>query len=145
MSIYESTCVLVFVQVCHDPAYRCVDWLFVQAWDNPISEKFYTAFLDVVLLVLPLVVMSTAYGMISYKLWPRGAARRPTTTTLTNGKQSVSSSSHWSVTIVRILYYHYIPGCLVMNHALVSISLRIIRLCPLQCYNSQHMAVSASA
>jgi hypothetical protein len=47
-----------------------------QDWDNPIAEKFYTAFLDIVLLVLPLVVMSTAYGLISYKLWPRGGPRR---------------------------------------------------------------------
>ena len=37
-------------------------------------ERVYTACLDVVLLILPLVVMTTTYGLISYKLWPRGGA-----------------------------------------------------------------------
>ena len=37
-------------------------------------EMVYTACLDLVLLILPLVVMTTTYGLISYKLWPRGGA-----------------------------------------------------------------------
>ena len=45
-----------------------------QEWNSRVLERIYTACLDVVLLMLPLVVMTTTYGLISYKLWPRGGA-----------------------------------------------------------------------
>ncbi|XP_050415907.1 cholecystokinin receptor type A [Patella vulgata] len=44
--------------------YRCQeDWASIE-W-----EKFYTIFLDCMLLVVPVIIMSFAYGMISYILW----------------------------------------------------------------------------
>ena len=43
-----------------------------QSWNSHLLETVYTACLDVALLILPLVVMTTTYGLISYKLWPRG-------------------------------------------------------------------------
>ena len=40
-----------------------------ELWDDPGGHKAYTIFLDVLLLILPVIVMSISYGKISYTLW----------------------------------------------------------------------------
>ncbi|XP_041357706.1 cholecystokinin receptor type A-like [Gigantopelta aegis] len=40
-----------------------------EQWDNEAWEKAYTMILNIILLVLPVIIMSLAYGMISYTLW----------------------------------------------------------------------------
>ena len=41
----------------------------VEIWDNQYMEKVYTVFLDLVLLVFPLLLMLAAYGKITYTLY----------------------------------------------------------------------------
>ena len=40
-----------------------------EVWQDRAGHKAYTIFLDVVLLVLPVIVMSISYGKISHTLW----------------------------------------------------------------------------
>ena len=40
-----------------------------EIWDNVYLEKAYTIFLDVVLLIAPLLLMLVAYGRIAFTLW----------------------------------------------------------------------------
>lgn len=42
-----------------------------EEWPSKSSEQFFVIFLDIALLVLPLVAMSLAYSMIVSKLWRR--------------------------------------------------------------------------
>ncbi|ESO89531.1 hypothetical protein LOTGIDRAFT_125270 [Lottia gigantea] len=44
--------------------YRCRE-----DWDNKVWEKAYTMILNMVLLVIPVIIMSLAYGWICYTLW----------------------------------------------------------------------------
>lgn len=41
----------------------------VEIWDNQYMEQVYTIFLDLVLLVFPLLLMLAAYGKITYTLY----------------------------------------------------------------------------
>lgn len=41
----------------------------MKSWDNDVLEKAYALFLDLVLLVFPLLLMLIAYSLISWKLW----------------------------------------------------------------------------
>ena len=45
-------------------AHKCVE-----VWNNQKMEKVYTIFLDLVLLVFPLLLMLAAYGKITYTLY----------------------------------------------------------------------------
>ncbi|KAF6199913.1 hypothetical protein GE061_006211 [Apolygus lucorum] len=45
-----------------------------EEWPNPSSERAYNLFLDCILLLVPLLIMSLAYILISSKLW-RGLQR----------------------------------------------------------------------
>jgi len=63
----------------------------VQEWSSRVLERVYTACLDVVLLILPLVVMSTTYGLISYKLWPRGGAAEVASATRSRRRTDVAN------------------------------------------------------
>ncbi|XP_053399652.1 cholecystokinin receptor type A-like isoform X2 [Mercenaria mercenaria] len=40
-----------------------------EVWPNPLWHKIYTIFLDIILLVLPVLIMALSYGKISYTLW----------------------------------------------------------------------------
>lgn len=40
-----------------------------EIWDDPVSEKIYAVFLDLVLLVFPLILMLAAYGKITHSLY----------------------------------------------------------------------------
>ena len=44
--------------------YRCVE-----IWDNNDWEKAYTMLINLMLLVLPIILMSAAYGCVCYTLW----------------------------------------------------------------------------
>jgi len=55
-------------------------------------ERVYTAFLDVILLILPLVVMTTTYGLISYTLWPRGKATEAACTAVRSPRRSEAAN-----------------------------------------------------
>lgn len=41
-----------------------------EEWPDETLEKIYTVFLDIILLVLPLVIMAVKYGLITRTLWP---------------------------------------------------------------------------
>ena len=47
-----------------DGRHKCLEF-----WPNTTLEKAYTVFLDLVLLLLPLLLMLVAYGLISRTLW----------------------------------------------------------------------------
>ena len=47
-----------------DHAHKCLE-----QWDSPTLEKGYTIFLDMALLIIPLISMFTAYWVISVTLW----------------------------------------------------------------------------
>lgn len=41
----------------------------IETWDNEQLERAYTIFIDMVLLILPVIIMSSAYGIIAMTLW----------------------------------------------------------------------------
>lgn len=43
-------------------------------WPTEALEKTYTVFLDIILLVLPLLIMAVKYGLITRTLWPASSA-----------------------------------------------------------------------
>lgn len=40
-----------------------------EEWPNKLGEQIYTAALDFILLLIPIFIMSMAYGMVCYTLW----------------------------------------------------------------------------
>jgi len=85
-----------------------------QEWDSRVMERIYTACLVVVLLILPLVVMTTTYGLISYKLWPRGGAseggigtRSQRRTDLANGQSDCATYLSAGDDIVTVFFWHF--------------------------------------
>ncbi|RZF38517.1 hypothetical protein LSTR_LSTR006112, partial [Laodelphax striatellus] len=40
-----------------------------ETWPTQISEKVFNLFLDAILLLIPLIIMSLAYSLIVSKLW----------------------------------------------------------------------------
>jgi len=97
----------------------------LQEWKSRVMERVYTACLDVLLLILPLVVMTTTYGLISYKLWPRGgasedaaAARSHRRRDTTNGQYQLPQHSQLTHLAPGLSLYPFDAHCCHMGTAI---------------------------